>query len=131
MLAARKVEKLTGMVVRLVVLDTLARCIGGSDENAAHGMGAFIHGCDYIKAKTHITVLVIHYSGQDLVHRCTEMNDAEEPPYRAYALSRVPSYTYDDEERIVSLMLNDGRSFPRGGQSGPGPLPGLGTSLNK
>ncbi|WP_413739828.1 helicase RepA family protein [Sodalis sp. RH14] len=135
-LAAREVENQTGMAVRLVVLDTLARCFGGSDENAARDMGAFIQGCDYIKAKTRATVLIIHHSGKDeekgargssafraaldaefhvrreesgqgLVLNCTKMKDAEEPPRRAYTLNRVPLYTDDDEEQIVSLVLND------------------------
>lgn len=53
------------MPVRLIILDTLARCFGGSDENAAKDMGAFIQGCDAIKAATQATVLIIHHSGKD------------------------------------------------------------------
>lgn len=56
--AAQDVTEQTGSPVRLIVLDTLARCFGGSDENAAKDMGAFIQGCDYIKAETGATVLV-------------------------------------------------------------------------
>lgn len=33
---------MTGMPVRLIILDTLARCFGNSDENTARDMGAFI-----------------------------------------------------------------------------------------
>ncbi|MGS0630400.1 AAA family ATPase, partial [Photorhabdus asymbiotica] len=43
--AAKDVEQETGLPVRLIVLDTLARCFGGSDENTAKDMGAFIQGC--------------------------------------------------------------------------------------
>lgn len=135
-MAAQDVQSQTGMAVRLIVLDTLARCFGGSDENAARDMGAFIQGCDYIKAKTRATVLIIHHSGKDedkgargssafraaldvefnvrrqesgpgLVLSCTKMKDAEEPPRQAYALNRVPLYADDDGEEIVSLVLND------------------------
>lgn len=95
-----------------------------------------IQGCDYIKAKTRATVLIIHHSGKDedkgtrgssafraaldaefnvrreesgpgLVLSCTKMKDAEEPPRQAYALNRVPLYADDDGEEIVSLVLND------------------------
>lgn len=96
------------MPVRLVVIDTLARCFGGNDENDARDMGAFIEGCDVIKQKTGATVLVVHHSGKDeakgargsssfraaldaefnvkregqgqaLILSCTKMKDAEEP----------------------------------------------------
>lgn len=63
--AARDVKVASGMPVRLIILDTLARCFGGSDENAAKDMGAFIQGCDAIKAATQATVLIIHHSGKD------------------------------------------------------------------
>lgn len=52
--------------IRLIVLDTLARCFGGNDENAAKDMGAFIQGCDILKAKTQATILLVHHSGKDL-----------------------------------------------------------------
>lgn len=50
--AAKDVKTATNMPIRLIILDTLARCFGGSDENAAKDMGAFIQGYDYIKAAT-------------------------------------------------------------------------------
>ncbi|EKZ3189576.1 AAA family ATPase, partial [Escherichia coli] len=62
-IAARQVEQETGKPVRMIILDTLARCFGGSDENDARDMGAFVHGCDELKRRTGATVLVIHHSG--------------------------------------------------------------------
>ncbi|WP_280522374.1 AAA family ATPase [Gilliamella apicola] len=38
--------------IKLILLDALARVFGGSDENAAKDMGAFIQGCDILKVKT-------------------------------------------------------------------------------
>ncbi|EOA1825149.1 helicase RepA family protein [Raoultella planticola] len=134
--AAKDVKAATGMPIRLIILDTLARCFGGSDENAAKDMGAFIQGCDYIKAATQATVLIIHHSGKDqdkgargssafraaldvefnvrregeggaLILSCTKMKDAEEPPRRAYDLHSVDLYVDDDGDRITSLVLND------------------------
>ncbi|WCG84985.1 AAA family ATPase [Pectobacterium sp. A5351] len=113
-----------------------ARCFGGSDENAAKDMGAFIQGCDAIKAATQATVLIIHHSGKDqdkgargssafraaldmefnvrregeggaLILSCTKMKDAEEPPRRAYDLNAVDLYVDDDGDQITSLVLND------------------------
>ena len=47
----------------LVVIDTLARCFLGGDENSAKDMGLFIAGADAIRAATGATVLVIHHPG--------------------------------------------------------------------
>ncbi len=55
----------TGQPVRLIVVDTLARCFGGNDENDASDMRAFIEDCDVIKHKTVATLLVVHHSGKD------------------------------------------------------------------
>lgn len=49
----------------MIILDTLARCFGGNDENDARDMGAFIRGCDELKRRTGATVLVVHHSGKD------------------------------------------------------------------
>jgi len=134
--AANDVKAASGMPVRLIILDTLARCFGGSDENAAKDMGAFIQGCDVIKAATEATVLVIHHSGKDqdkgargssafraaldvefnvrregeggaLILSCTKMKDAEEPPRQAYDLVPVDLYIDNDGDQITSLVLND------------------------
>ncbi|HDF2329016.1 TPA: AAA family ATPase [Morganella morganii] len=134
--AANDVKTTTGMPVRLIILDTLARCFGGSDENAAKDMGAFIQGCDFIKAATQATVLVIHHSGKDqdkgargssafraaldvefhvrregedpaIILSCTKMKDAEEPPRQAYDLHSVDLYVDEDGDHITSLVLND------------------------
>lgn len=134
--AAQDVTEQTGSPVRLIVLDTLARCFGGSDENAAKDMGAFIQGCDHIKAETGATVLVIHHSGKDLdkgargssafraaldvefnvrregeggalVLSCTKMKDSEEPTTRAYDLSPLNLYIDNDGEEVNSLVVCD------------------------
>ncbi len=47
-----RVERETGKPVRMIILDTLARCFGGNDENDARDMGAFIRGCDDLKRRT-------------------------------------------------------------------------------
>lgn len=59
-----KIEKETETPFKLVVLDTLARCFAGGDENKAADMNKFIAGCDHIKAKTGATVLIVHHTGK-------------------------------------------------------------------
>lgn len=135
-IAAKQVEAETGKPVRLIIIDTLARCFGGADENDSKDMGAFIRGCDELKAKTGATVLVVHHSGKDeskgargssafraaldaeykisregkggaLIIACTKMKDAEELETKAYDLRVVELFTDADGEHITSLSLVD------------------------
>ncbi|CCW28930.1 Putative DNA primase (fragment) [Xenorhabdus nematophila F1] len=136
-IAAQQVEAETGQPVRLIILDTLARCFGGADENDSKDMGAFVRGCDELKAKTGASILVVHHSGKDeskgargssafraaldveykisregkkdgaLVIACTKMKDAEEPETQAYDMRVVELFTDKDGEDITSLALID------------------------
>ncbi|MCO7827804.1 helicase RepA family protein [Escherichia fergusonii] len=131
------VKSRTGENVRLIVIDTLARCFGGNDENDSRDMGAFIQGCDAIKQATGAAVLVVHHSGKDetkgargssafraaldaeyrisrensdvtaLVAACTKMKDAEETKESAYDLKSVEVFTDTDGEEIVSMVVID------------------------
>lgn len=49
----------------LVVIDTLARAMGGADENSAKDMGSFIKNCDELRSITGAHVMVIHHPGKD------------------------------------------------------------------
>lgn len=141
-IAAKQVEAETGKPVRLIILDTLARCFGGSDENDAKDMGAFVRGCDELKKQTGATILVIHHSGKDeskgargssafraaldaefkisresdgnaLVIACTKMKDAEEPEAKAYDLRVVELFTDSDGELVTSLIVIDKPREPK------------------
>lgn len=47
-----------------IVIDTLARCFGGGDENSAKDMGAFIASTDLLRRDTGATLLVVHHTGK-------------------------------------------------------------------
>lgn len=49
----------------LVVIDTLARSMGGGDENSAKDMSLFVRAVDLIRERTKAHVLVIHHSGKE------------------------------------------------------------------
>jgi hypothetical protein len=49
----------------LVILDTLARCAVGLDENSAKDMGLLVEGADRVRRQAHATVLVVHHTGKD------------------------------------------------------------------
>ncbi|MCE3118707.1 helicase RepA family protein [Enterobacter sp. ASE] len=131
-----KMNAKKGKPVKLIVIDTLARCFGGNDENDAKDMGAFIEGCDTIKRETGATVLVVHHSGKDdtkgargssafraaldaefnvrregeggaIILTCTKMKDAEEPRATAFDLSEVEVFKDKDGDAVASLVLRD------------------------
>jgi hypothetical protein len=51
--------------IRLVVVDTLARAIGGGDENSGQDMGLLVKHADMIREYTGAHVCFIHHSGKD------------------------------------------------------------------
>ena len=50
----------------LVVIDTLARCTTGAEENSAKDMGIVVDRLDELRRATAATVLVVHHSGKDV-----------------------------------------------------------------
>lgn len=56
------IKKLGKTPPSLIVLDTLARCSSGVDENSKKEMGPVIDGIDLLIRETHATVLLIHHS---------------------------------------------------------------------
>lgn len=51
---------------RLIVVDTLARAMGGADENTAPDIGALVAACGHLQAQTGAAVLLVHHSGKDV-----------------------------------------------------------------
>ena len=51
--------------VRLVVIDTLAKCFGDKDENTTQHMNTFTNRCDKIKETFDCAVIVNHHTGWD------------------------------------------------------------------
>ncbi len=49
----------------LVVIDTLARCLVGGDENSARDMGLAIAAADRIRQATGGTVVLVHHTGKN------------------------------------------------------------------
>lgn len=50
--------------VGLVVIDTLARCMVGGDENSAKDMGLFVQACNRLQTAMQTAVLVVHHTGK-------------------------------------------------------------------
>ncbi|MBN2582002.1 MAG: AAA family ATPase [Planctomycetes bacterium] len=117
----------------LIVLDTLARCFGGGDENATKDMSAFVSACDTLRRKYHCTILVVHHTGHadknrargaialkaaldaeyrlakdgGLVLTATKMKDAETPAPVAMELATVdlPGVVDDYGNPVTSAAI--------------------------
>ncbi len=50
---------------RLIIFDTLARVMGGADENAAPDIAKLMQSIDYVRAATGAHCMLIHHSGKD------------------------------------------------------------------
>ena len=53
---------------RLIVIDTLARCTVGAEENSAKDMGLVVRSLDRIRESLHATVLLVHHQGHEGNH---------------------------------------------------------------
>ena len=51
--------------VKLIIIDTLARAMAGSDENSGQDMGALIRNADAIREVTGAHIAFVHHSGKD------------------------------------------------------------------
>lgn len=49
----------------VIVLDTLARCFLGGDENSSRDMGRFVEACDAMRKATGASILVVHHTGKN------------------------------------------------------------------
>jgi len=57
---------MTELGTRLVVIDTLARCTLGVEENSAREMGVVVGNLDVLRRATGACILVVHHSGKDV-----------------------------------------------------------------
>ena len=57
----------TGIDLRLVQIDTLARSFGGGNENDSSDMGAWIHNCGRMQRKLDCALMAAHHSGKDIL----------------------------------------------------------------
>ena len=138
----KEAESRSGEKVKVIFLDTLARCFAGADENRAADMNLFIAGCDKVKAETGASVVVIHHSGKNgeagargssalkaasdfefrlsrpdgeqlYVLTHTKSKDSEEQPPTAFDMHEKFLYLDSDGDEVNTLVASiDGREPP-------------------
>lgn len=57
--------KALGKPVRLIVLDTIVKCMAGLDDSSSKDTGEFVRFCDALVEKFNCVVLAIHHVGKD------------------------------------------------------------------
>lgn len=53
----------------IVIIDTLARCLIGGDENSAKDIGVFFYHTDQIRQETNAAIAVVHHTGKGGAYR--------------------------------------------------------------
>lgn len=59
------IGEITPQQPAMVVVDTVARCMVGGDENSTRDMGLFVSSCDRIMHQLGAGLLVVHHTGKD------------------------------------------------------------------
>lgn len=132
----------------VIVIDTLAVCSPGADENAAKDMGRVIEHCKQLHKATGATVLLVHHSGKDdskgargwsglraaadaeievsryADHRTaavTKMKDGEDGAEFAFKLVPVEMGVDSDGDPITSCVVEQLPVVPKGSRKEPRP----------
>jgi len=131
-----------GKEVGLIVIDTLARAMGGGNENSAQDMTALIENGDRLRNTFGAAIAWVHHSGKnealgargssallaatdieveiaDRVFRSTKMRDREHLDYR-FDLATVPVGTFPDGREVTTCTVNWLAGAGAFGQSTPG-----------
>ena len=58
-------EKISPIPIKMIVIDTLARAMGGGNENSPDDMGSLVINADKIRLATNSHLMFIHHSGKD------------------------------------------------------------------
>lgn len=106
----RETEQFVNEVVnvykpRLVIFDTLARCMVGGDENSSRDMGILVDNCGLIQ-RTGAAVLMIHHTGKN------GTGERGSSALRGAADSMIEVSKDDDLITVESSKLKDGIAFP-------------------
>ncbi len=107
----------------LIVLDTLARCFGGGDENSTQDMSQFISACDAIRRKYGSTILVVHHTGHSDKSRARgaiALKAALDAEYRLGEKRQPDPDGHQDERRRDATTarngIGDGRTTKSAGR---------------
>lgn len=101
--------------ISLIVIDTVARCFGGGDENNTKDMGMFIAACDNLRTATNASVLLVHHTGKTMAREArgnSSLKAALDTEYRVTRNGSTTSLEYllectkqKDSEPVAPLVV--------------------------
>jgi len=91
----------------LIIIDTLARCFCGYDENSSKDMGLMVDACGHLSEQTGAAILLVHHSGKsaDKVERGSSA-------LRGAADAMLLVDKTDDTVLVKCSKMKDAMSFP-------------------
>ncbi len=95
--------------VRLIIVDTLSRAMGGGDENSPEGMGSFVFNIDALRHATGAHVMIVHHLGKDAT------KGARGHSLLKAAVDTEIEVNRDDATRISTARVTKQRELPTGG----------------
>jgi len=98
-----------GEVLRLIIIDTVARAMFGGDENSSEDMARLISAADHIRGETGAHVLFVHHSGKDAAKGARGHSSL-----RA-AVDTEIEVTADDATKTHTLHVTKQRDLPSKG----------------
>ncbi|MDB3929921.1 helicase RepA family protein [Paracoccaceae bacterium] len=51
--------------IAVIIIDTMARAMVGTDENSARDMSTFIHQCDHLRQRFGCSIVIVHHTGHE------------------------------------------------------------------
>lgn len=90
----------------IVIIDTMARSMVGSDENSTRDMGLFIQACEDLKRELDCAVLIIHHTNKGGIYE--RGNSA----LRGASDVMIKVSAEDDLIRVESAKTKDAQPFP-------------------
>lgn len=90
----------------IVIIDTMARSMVGSDENSTRDMGLFIQACEDLKQTLDCAVLIIHHTNKGGIYE--RGNSA----LRGASDVMIKVTAEDDLIRVESAKTKDAQPFP-------------------
>lgn len=94
--------------VKLIVIDTLARAIGGGDENSGQDMGLLVKHADYIRSVTGAHICFIHHSGKDKARGARGHSSLRAAVDTEIEISRQPEADYSTVKIVKQREMEMG-----------------------
>ncbi len=92
----------------LIVLDTMARVMGGGDENSAPDIADLMRNLDELRTRTGAHVMLVHHSGKDLARGARGHSSLRAAVDTEITLAR------DENTNLISATLDKQRDGPTG-----------------